>query len=252
MRRHGAFQAAVIRLERVDDADLKRATWRSLAAFQTLLGSAGTVLERDVFVASRVPSANSSLVNAVAPRGDVAPHLDEIEAFYADIPKWGVWLDPADDPTPVMQRGLVLDSTPVLMAAPIEHVERTEDGRVERVAMELVGRVNDAAYGLPPGTMGGGLSAISASGVYPYGLGDAAVAVIQDVGDDAFVTMVATLPDRRGERLASTVLAHALHEAQRRGRTTTSLQASKLGQSIYARLGFRPLGEIHLYEKRPA
>ena len=34
--------------------------------------------------------------------------------------------------------------------------------------------------------------------------------------------------------------------------TTTSLQASKLGQSIYARLGYRPLGEIHLYEKRPA
>ena len=34
--------------------------------------------------------------------------------------------------------------------------------------------------------------------------------------------------------------------------TTTSLQASKLGQGIYARLGYRPLGEVHLYEKRPA
>ena len=83
------------------------------------------------------------------------------------------------------------------------------------------------------------------------GIDDASVVVIQDVDDDAFVTFVATLPDRRGERLASAILAHALHEAERRGKQTTSLQASKLGQSIYARLGYRPLGEIHLYERRP-
>ena len=56
---------------------------------------------------------------------------------------------------------------------------------------------------------------------------------------------------RRSERLASTVLAHALHEAQERGIKTTTLQASRQGQGIYARLGYRPLGEIHLYEKRP-
>ena len=45
--------------------------------------------------------------------------------------------------------------------------------------------------------------------------------------------------------------AVALHEAAGRGRVTTSLQASKLGQGIYARLGYQPLGEIHLYERRP-
>jgi len=66
------------------------------------------------------------------------------------------------------------------------------------------------------------------------------------------VTMVATVPDQRGKHLASGVLAHALDEARQRGKTTTSLQASKLGQSIYARLGYRALGEVHLYEKRPA
>ena len=236
----------------MDDADLKRSTWRSLAAFQRLLGSAGALLEHDAFVASRVPSANSSLINAAVPKADLAPHLDAVERFYADVPKWGVWLDPADDPTPVTKRGLVLDSTPVLMAAPIEHVERGEDPRVERVSMDLVGTVNDAAYGVPPGTIGGALGAIPADEVHPYAIGDAAVAVIQDVEDDAFVTFVATLPDQRGRGLASAVLAHALHEAAQRGRSTTSLQASKLGQSIYARLGFRPLGEIHLYEKRPA
>ena len=76
--------------------------------------------------------------------------------------------------------------------------------------------------------------------------------MVQDVATDAFVSFVATLPANRGERLASRVLAHALHEAEERGQITTSLQASKLGQSIYARLGYQLLGEIHLYERRPA
>ena len=43
----------------------------------------------------------------------------------------------------------------------------------------------------------------------------------------------------------------ARRSEERAARTTTSLQASKLGQGIYARLGYRPLGEVHLYEKRP-
>jgi predicted GNAT family N-acyltransferase len=64
--------------------------------------------------------------------------------------------------------------------------------------------------------------------------------------------MVATLRHHRGKHLASKLLAQALREAKQRKMTTTSLQASKLGQGISARLGYRPLGEVHLYEKRPA
>jgi GNAT superfamily N-acetyltransferase len=204
-----------------------------------------------------VPSSNSSLINAVVPNVDasVAPHLDEIERFYADIPKWGVWNDPgnAADAGALRDTGLVLDSTPVLMATPVKSVERTPDPRVGRVTLEEIGAVNDAAYGIPSGTIGSALAGIRPSDVRPYGIRDGdeavSVAVVQDVDDDAFVTFVATLPDHRGNRLASTILSAALHESDAR---TTSLQASKLGQSIYARLGYRPLGEIHLYEKRPA
>jgi predicted acetyltransferase len=64
--------------------------------------------------------------------------------------------------------------------------------------------------------------------------------------------MVATLPQHRGKQLASSLLSAALTEARQRGQITTSLQASSLGQGIYARLGYRALGEVHLYEKRPA
>lgn len=231
----------------MDDADLKRSTWRSIAACQRLVGQAGDLLERDGFVASRLPQINSSLINCVVPRGEL--DLDAIEAFFAEVPKWGVWLDPDDDPTPLTDRGLVLDSTPLLMAAEIEAVERRQDPRVEPATTALVGEVNDAAYGLPPGTLGGAIERLT--GLEAYAIDGAAVALFQDVGDDVFVEFVATLPHRRGERLASAVMAHALWEAERRGRRTTSLQASKLGRSIYARLGYRSLGEIHLYERRP-
>jgi ribosomal protein S18 acetylase RimI-like enzyme len=240
----------------VDDADLKRTAWRSLAAFQRLLAQDDDRLEHADYVATRVPASHSSLINAVVPRAPIVPHLDDIERFYADTPKWGVWLDPADDPSPLAARGLVLDSTPVLMAAPLDDIDHKGEPRVKRVALDEVGVVNDAAYGIPAGTIADVLVSISSRDVHPYGMQElkeaVSVGVVQDVDQDAFVTFVATLPEYRGERMASTLLAHALHEAQQRGQTTTSLQASKLGQSIYARLGYRPLSEIHLYEKRPA
>ena len=121
--------------------------------------------------------------------------------------------------------------------------------------MAEVGAVNDKAYGSPAGVIALALGDIHAADIRGYGIrvdGElSSVAGIIDVDDDAFVTMVATLPHRRGNHLASNVLAYALREATQRNNTSTSLQASKLGQGIYARLGYRSLGEVHLYEKRP-
>jgi len=246
----------------VDDADLKRTTWRSIVAFQRLFGHHGPdarLLERPDFVASAVPASTSSLINAAAPvdGASLAPHLDEIAAFFADIPKWGVWIDPAAtaDADALTTKGLVLDSTPVLMAATLDAVARRDAPRVEAISMDELGVVNDAAYGIPPGTLATALAGFPPAEVRAYGIRDGSDvvsgAVLYDVDDDAFVTFVATLPDHRGTQLASTTLSHALHEAEERGQRTTSLQASKLGQSIYARLGYHRLGEIHLYELRP-
>jgi ribosomal protein S18 acetylase RimI-like enzyme len=239
----------------VDDADLKRTAWRSLAAFQRLLAQDDDLIEHPDYVASRVPSSFSSLINAVVPRGPIAPHLDDVERFFHDIPKWGVWLDPADDPSPLIARGLVLDSTPVLMAAPLSEIDHKPEPRVKRVSLDEVGVVNDAAYGIPAGTISDALVCVPSRDLHTYGMQElkeaVSVGVVQDVDHDAFVTFVATLPEYRGEHMASTLLAHALHEAAQRGQATTSLQASKLGQGIYARLGYKPLGEIHLYERRP-
>jgi ribosomal protein S18 acetylase RimI-like enzyme len=247
----------------MDDEELRRRGWRGMVAFQQLIGRHGpgsAPLVRDAFVASAVPKIPSSLINAACPRDDapLRPHLDEISDFYADVPKWGAWIDPgnADDAEALKDRGLVLDSRPVLMATPLDVIEAPANGlAVERTDMAHVGDVNDRAYGSPAGVIASALGEIPAAEIRGYGIrvdGELATVVsVIDVDGDAFVTMVATLPQRRGRQLASTVLAHALHEARTRGTTTTSLQASKLGQSIYARLGYRALGEVHLYEKRP-
>jgi GNAT superfamily N-acetyltransferase len=244
----------------VDDEDLKRAAWRSLVAFQRLFGlhpPDAELLERDGYVASRVPGSAASIANAVAPAGPVAPHLDEIERFYSGTPKWGVWIDPdrAEDAEAIKQRGLVLDSTPALMAAPIADIAHGPDRQVGHVSLDEAGVVNDAAYDLPAGTISGPLSCFPSTELHAYGIRELkeamSVGLIYDVDGDAFVAFVATLPASRGERLASRVLAHALHEAEQRGARTTTLQASKLGQSLYARLGYRAFGEVHLYEKRP-
>lgn len=246
----------------MDDAALKHSTWRSIAAFQRLFGDHGPdarLLERPDFVASAVPASFSSLVNAAAPidGAALAPHLDQIAAFYADIPKWGAWIDPAatTEARALEANGLVLDSTPVLMAASLDSIERRRDTTVERVTMDELGVVNDAAYGIPRGTIGTALAGFPPAQVRAYGIRDggevASGAVLYDVGDDAFVTFVATLPSHRGRGLASQTLSHALNEAEQRGLSTSSLQASRLGQSIYARLGYHRLGEIHLYEMRP-
>ncbi len=152
----------------MDDKDLNATTWRSLVAFQRLIGRHGPdaeLLEQDDYVACRVPGPHASLINAVAPTGPIAPHLDDIERFYTDQPKWGVWIDPAstDDIEALRHRGLVLDSTPVVMAAPIEEVERSHDRQVGHVSLDEVGVVNDAAYDLPAGTISGPLSSLPAT-----------------------------------------------------------------------------------------
>jgi len=248
----------------MDDDALRARAWDGIVAFQRLIGAHGPgarLTETPAYVASAVPEIPSSLINAAVPRGGAPlhPRLDEIADHFASSPKWGAWVDPdaTEDADALQARGLVLDSTPVLMAAPLDDIAGLGEATpAHRATAEDVGIVNDLAYDSTEPTIARAVHAFPADALHAYGLSVedevASVAMIVDAGEDAFVTMVATLPHRRGNQLASNVLKHALNEARQRGQTTTSLQASKLGQGIYARLGYRPLGEVHLYEKRPA
>ena len=94
------------------------------------------------------------------------------------------------------------------MAAPLDVVELPSNGKVEAATMAEVGAVNDRAYGSAAGVIALALGDIHAADIRGYGIrvdGElASVASIIDVDQDAFVTMVATVPDHRGKHLAST------------------------------------------------
>jgi GNAT superfamily N-acetyltransferase len=79
---------------------------------------------------------------------------------------------------------------------------------------------------------------------------DAAVLGIDDCDGDAGVIFVATLPEARGRGLAGGLLAAALVEARDRGCDVSTLQATRMGESVYARLGYERIGAIQMWEKR--
>ena len=51
---------------------------------------------------------------------------------------------------------------------------------------------------------------------------------------------------------ADGLLAEALLEARERGNDISTLQATKMGEPVYARLGYRRFGAIQMWEKRRA
>ena len=113
----------------MDDEQLRRRAWDGIVAFQRIIGAHGPaarLAEQPDYVASAVPSIASSLINCAVPRNGapLAPHLDDLERFFAHSPKWGAWIDPARHRRRrgPEQRGLVLDSTPVLMAAALDDI----------------------------------------------------------------------------------------------------------------------------------
>ena len=67
---------------------------------------------------------------------------------------------------------------------------------------------------------------------------------------DCWITFVATFPEARGRGLASALMTRALLDARERGCSTSSLQATKMGQPVYERLGYCDLGSVQMWERR--
>jgi ribosomal protein S18 acetylase RimI-like enzyme len=268
----------------MDDAELKARAWAGVVDFTRLVGRhapGASLYERDGVVASVVPGVPASIINAAIaeePRAQSADATEAIARVFANahVGKWGVWIDADDTETAgtLERQGLVLDSTPVLMGAELDRIAEPDDQDppiITTATLADVGRINDLAYGFDepriapvlagfPSSDPGGFGATTdpsdpqapshAHGAHADGE-LACVAIVHDVGDDAFVTFVATVPHARGRGLASSLLRHALEQARQRGRHTTTLQASKAGQNVYKQIGYRPLGEQHLWERRP-
>jgi GNAT superfamily N-acetyltransferase len=248
----------------MDDGALLTRLWDGFGRLQALLGGhagPGHVVERDGLIASIVPSApDSPTLNAVvAMDPDAAPrHLEELAHRYkeARIRRWGVWLD--DHASLVAQQlsqaGMVITTASPGMGAVIEDL-RTADETPNEADLTTVARVNDAAYGNYDGRLERTLAPLPNGILHGYRVDHngkpASVALALHHGDDCGVSFVATVPKARRRGLASAVMRQALTAAKNNGCTTTTLQATDVGEKLYTNLGYRHLCVMQLWERRP-
>jgi ribosomal protein S18 acetylase RimI-like enzyme len=255
-----------------DDALRARhaAAQRALYAAVTPATAGGRVLELaggavQAAVAPAVPDV--SLFNA-AVYCDGAALLgarDELAATYAaaGVRAWTVWVRPGDDAVAAGLRaaGHAHDGRPLLMGADLGAIDLDPRGDVvldldPSPSFAVLADLNDAAYGAPAGTFAPAVAGLDAVGPQAWvaragGRPVAALCVALHAGD-AYVWLVATRPEARGRGLARELLRTALRAVRDgAGATTTTLEATAMGEGVYRRLGYRELGRLGMWEQRP-
>jgi ribosomal protein S18 acetylase RimI-like enzyme len=122
------------------------------------------------------------------------------------------------------------------------------EGSIGTPPLDVVGTLNDRAYGQEEARLGPLLAAIDDPRVHTHGVQVdgvwACVAVTLRIGDDVSVQYVATDAAYRRRGLAAQVVGAALAEARADGSRTATLQASPDGYSVYERLGFRTVATL--------
>jgi ribosomal protein S18 acetylase RimI-like enzyme len=250
-----------------DDATLDARMLGGMEAFFGLAGDTsrgGFTIRRDGVLASVCPEMpHRSVFNSVVYRSTAALQdaLDELTATYAQagVAAWTVWTPQrdADAREAVRRAGHRLDATPQAMAAPLDEIDlaagarglewRRADGVEEMCAILGV------AFGWEPAPASAVFARLPECGeVYVASIGGLPAACVSalDAGGDCAIFNVGTLPQARGRGLCTGLMRQALADARRRGCTTTSLQATAVGRPIYARLGYRELGVIEMWERR--
>jgi GNAT superfamily N-acetyltransferase len=226
----------------------------------------GFVVEMDGGVTACVSPARPerSIVNSVMyeDAAALAAALPALRVVYEDagIAAWTVWVRPGDEAAAaaLAEAGHALDATPRLMAVPLAEMdlgERTVLDLDPDPSLADVAHLNDAAYGIPPQ---GSFDTVLRDPVGPGWHvhlarvdGEPAACLLTRIHDaDCWVGLVATAPAARGRGLATELLRGALRQARETGAQTTSLEATKLGFGVYARLGYQDLGELQMWERR--
>jgi len=176
----------------------------------------------------------------------------------ADIAAWTVWV-PEDDTeaaAALAAAGHVLDADPAAMTRELDDL--ADPPEIDHCAgdefLPVVASINDRSYGFD-GTPFSDFTAQQPPGVtrdyVAYLDGEPACAVVILPADgDASVWDVATLPEARGRGLTTRLLHRALWDARAEGCDMSSLQATKLGEPVYARLGYRSHGALQMWERR--
>jgi ribosomal protein S18 acetylase RimI-like enzyme len=250
----------------VDDAELARRQFHSHRAFYALLGRApgNRLLERPGVQAAIVPgSPERSMPNAVVyddADALLAAHGELVAAYdAAGVRAWTVWTSPGEEEVGrrLEALGHAFDGRPPLMAAALDDVDlasRLELDLDPAPSWRDVGRLNDEAYGLGGAPLETALAALPADAAHVLVArvdgAPAASAVVLVCGQDAYVCFVAVAPAARRRGLCSELVRRGLARAAAEGATTTTLEASAMGAPVYARLGYRSLGEMGMWERR--
>jgi len=248
----------------MDDGTLRDRLWHGFAQLQTLLGgeaAGGIVVEEHDVVASFVPSApDSPTLNAAIVVSD-ALDLELLDAMRTrweqlGVRRWGVWTDGAKDAvtdTLRTARMRVTSSSPGMGAV---IAELPLNGRAPARATDLatVGHVNDLAYGNPDARLERTLAPLPPGLLHAYVAElqgrPASVALALHHEQDCGISFVATAPHARRQGLASDVMQRVAVDAGDAGMTTTTLQATNLGEKLYHALGYRKVSDMQLWERR--
>jgi GNAT superfamily N-acetyltransferase len=260
VRRRLLLARRPIRLSRRRAAELERVL-DGLRDFDDVVCAAapgGRLLERDGVVAAVVPVApDHPTINAVVYEraGALAAALDDLATTYEDagIRAWMVLAPAVDGAAKRLLRraGHVRVGSASGMTRRLDGVERpaapalyawTSAGDPATLAT-----ICDRAFssGDAFARALAGLPRDSAH-VYLASLDGAPASCVMTVDRDrnCAIELMATVPEARGHGLSTLLLGHALADAAERGCETSTVVASRLGERIYRRLGYRPVCPI--------
>jgi ribosomal protein S18 acetylase RimI-like enzyme len=174
--------------------------------------------------------------------------LDGMEAAYssAGIRRFAAWVHGTDRAmrADLVARGYRIDTTTLAMGMAVG------DLRLPRPRLDL-GPPDWPAYlrllvrdGAEPGLLGGVDPSVFHPVIARLRGDDVAAGLAFDLGDDCGIYNVGTLPHARRRGLGTAVTALLVHDAAARGCRTVSLQATAMGERVYAAVGFHDLGRI--------
>jgi len=248
----------------MDDGTLRERLWQGFARLQTLLGgeaAGGVVVEEHGVVASFVPGApDSPTLNAAIVVADELD-LERLDAMrrrweQLGVRRWGIWTDGAKYPVTDSLRTArmrVTSSSPG-MGAEIEQLSLNGRAPARTTDLATVGHINDLAYGNPDARLERTLSPLPPGLLHAYVAElqgrPASVALALHHEQDCGISFVATAPHARRHGLASDVMQRVAVDAREAGMTSTTLQATNLGEKLYLALGYRKVSDMQLWERR--
>ena len=252
-------------MDRDRAVEIQRNALADWVAAMAQSSSEARLFQRDGVSAVAAPACPArSIANSTSFRSSerLFGALEELARFYteAGIEAWTVWVPEFDQEAiaGLVAAGHEFDGKPMAMILDLTTFEAPDLGDLDWDAEadpEEFGRVNDAAYGYAAGAGYAAALAIRPDelGVYRARVdGETAcvLGTIDHADGDLGVYFVATDPALHGRGLATRLMTAALLDARERGRVTSSLQASAMGEPVYRRLGYEPQFRLHLYERR--